>query len=448
MISYMRDNTFSKVAAIAFLLTGMIMGIVLGPFFNKIGSDLLWGIVLMLAMTLTFSIVKIFVSRQRSILKTKVAPKAESEVGFVVDTFHDVVGKLKEKELELEMLTASAEEKAGSAEAYNENILQSVPSGVISVDNELYIKSINHSAEIILGITYSDTIGKQFSKVLKEPLASIFKEKQPLARNEYQYVTNDNKHIWLGITSSELLNGDGVKAGYTFVFSDLTDIKSLQAQVELKHRLSQLGEMSAGISHELRNSMSVIAGYAKLLGKKVEVTNKSTVESITSEIAHMDQIISELLAFAKPSVLSREDVNLNNLIDQTVTSIKFDKTNVEVSIFADSPITVKADGLLLRQALSNLLINAAESMAGQGKIDITLKHLKNKAEITVRDTGGGIPDDITQKIFLPFFSTKQDGTGFGLALVQKIIVSHGGSIEVESREREGTIFRVVLPLVS
>lgn len=444
----MRDNTISKVTVISFLLIGMIMGIILGPFFNKIGSDILWGIIVMLASVLTWSIVKAFISRQKSILKKTDTPKAESEVGFVVDTFHDVVGKLKEKELELEKLKASAEEKADRAEAYNENILQSVPSGVISVDNEFHIKSINHSAEHILGIKSGDTIGKQFSKVFKEPLSSIVNEKQPLARNEYQYATNDNRHIWLGITSSELLNGEGVKIGYTFVFSDLTDIKSLQSQVELKHRLSQLGEMSAGISHELRNSMSVISGYAKLLGKKVADTNKSTVDSITSEITHMDQIISELLAFARPSVLNREDVDLNNLIDKAVSSIKVDRKDIEVYVRADSTISVKADGLLLRQALSNLIINATESMSGHGKIDITLKQLKNKAEITVIDTGCGIPEDIRQKIFLPFFSTKPDGTGFGLALVQKIIVSHGGSIEVNSREREGTTFRVVIPDVS
>ena len=444
----MGNNTLSKVTVISFLLIGIILGIILGPFFEKIGSDILLGIFVLLAIVLTYALVRAFIFRQRNTLKKPDSPKAESQVGFVVDTFHDVVGRLKEKELELEKLKTSAEEKAGRAEAYNENILQSVPSGVISIDNDLRIRSINHSAENILGIKSSDTLGKQFSNVFKEPLSSILNEKQPLARIEYQYVTNDNRHIWLGITSSELINGEGEKIGYTFVFSDLTDIKSLQAQVELKHRLSQLGEMSAGISHELRNSMSVISGYATLLGKKVEDTNKSTVESITSEIAHMDQIISELLAFARPSVLNREDIDLNNLIEKTISSINVDKKDIEISVHADSPVSVKADGLLLRQALSNLLINAAESMSGQGKIDITLKQLKNKAEITVKDAGSGIPEDIRQKIFLPFFSTKQDGTGFGLALVQKIIVSHSGSIEVDSREEEGTAFRVVLPLVS
>ncbi len=444
----MSNNTFSKIPVISFLLVGMILGVVLGPFFEKTGSDILRGTIASLAIVLTYFMIRIFIRRQRNILKTPDSPKAGSHVGFVVDTFQDVVGKLKEKELELEKLKASAEEKAGRAEAYNENILQSVPSGVISIDNDLRIRSINHSAENILGITSSDTIGKQFSKVFNEPLSIIVNEQQPLARNEYPYVTNDNRHIWLGITSSELLSGEGVKLGYTFVFSDLTDIKSLQVQVELKHRLSQLGEMSAGISHELRNSMSVIAGYAKLLGKKVEGPNKSTVDSITSEITHMDQIISELLAFARPSVLSREDIDLNGLLEKTISSIKFDKKDIDVSVHADSPISIKADGLLLRQALSNLLINAIESISGNGKIDITLKQLQNKFEITVQDTGCGIPEDIRQKIFLPFFSTRQNGTGFGLALVQKIIVSHGGSIEVDSREQEGTTFRVVLPLVS
>ncbi len=442
----MRDNTVSKAAVISFLLIGMITGIIIGPFFDKVGADILWGIVISLAFVLTWSVIRVFVKRQRNILKTPDSPKAGSQVGFVVDTFQDLVGKLKEKELELEKLKASAEEKADRAEAYNENILQSVPSGVISIDNELRIRSINHSAENILGIKSSAAIGKQFNEVFKEPLSSVVKEKHPLARDEYQYITVDNRHIWLGITSSELLNGEGLKIGYTLVFSDLTDIKSLQVQVELKHRLSQLGEMSAGISHELRNSMSVISGYAKLLGKKVDDINKSTVESIVDEISHMDQIISELLAFAKPSVLNREKVDLNLLMNKTVSSIAGDKQDISISLKADRPVSVKADGLLLRQALSNLLYNAIESISGQGRIDLTLKALQDKAEITIGDTGCGISEDIRQKIFLPFFSTKQDGTGFGLALVQKIIVSHGGSIEVDGKEKQGTTFRIVLPL--
>ncbi|UCH79947.1 MAG: PAS domain S-box protein [Nitrospiraceae bacterium] len=428
------------------MLIGIITGITLGPFFEKVGLDILWGIVVMLAIVLTYSLVKIVISRHRTIIRNPANPKADSEVGFVVDTFHDVVSKLKEKEAELEKLKASAEEKADRAEAYNENILQSVPSGVISLDNELRIRSINNSAENILGVRFGDAIGKQFNEVFLEPLSSVFNEQHPLARDEYQYVTVDNRHIWLGITSSELYNGEGSKIGYTLVFSDLTDIKSLQAQVELKHRLSQLGEMSAGISHELRNSMSVISGYAKLLGKKVNEINRSTVESIISEIGHMDQIISELLSFAKPSVLVKEDVELNSLIERTISSIARDKKDIPIALKADSPVTIKADGVLLRQALSNLLINAIEAISGQGRIDITLKELQNKAEVTIKDNGCGIPEDIRQKIFLPFFSTKQEGIGFGLALVQKIIVSHGGSIEVNGKEKKGTTFRIELPL--
>ncbi|MCP4295104.1 MAG: hypothetical protein GY786_05820, partial [Proteobacteria bacterium] len=205
---------------------------------------------------------------------------------------------------------------------------------------------------------------------------------------------------------------------------DLTDIKALQSQVELKQRLSQLGEMSAGISHELRNSMSVISGYAKLLSKKVEASNKTTVDAIQSEINIMDRIISELLAFAKPSVLNREELVINDLIKEAVAGVMGRYDSVDVTFNANAPLSIKADKVLLRQALTNLLMNAVEAMPGGGNLEIHLRHSHSKAEIHIKDTGCGIPDDIKDKIFLPFFTTKQEGIGFGLALVQKIIISH------------------------
>jgi signal transduction histidine kinase len=216
--------------------------------------------------------------------------------------------------------------------------------------------------------------------------------------------------------------------------------------VELQQRLSQLGEMSAGISHELRNSMSVIAGYAKLLGKKVDPAAQPTVDAISAEINNMDKIISELLAFAKPSVLSREPVDLNDLLSNTIASAVSAHEAVKTSIQASETITVQADEVLMRQALSNLFQNAVEAMPDGGSIEIILDKFQSSAQISIKDTGAGIPQNIIQKIFLPFYTTKAQGIGFGLALVQKIIVSHSGTIEVSSKEGEGTTFRIVLPL--
>lgn len=396
--------------------------------------------------TVLLLVITAYIYKKKKALKQAENAKEHSGLGFVVETFHELVNKLKEEEKKLEQLRAFAEEKALSLEVYNENVLQSVPSGVISINNELKIKSMNQAAERILGISAKEVIDKNFMEVFNEPLITIMRGDKPVSRAEYPYVTGDGRHIWIGVTTSELKNTGGEKMGMIFVFTDLTDIKALQAQVELKKRLSQLGEMSAGISHELRNSMSVISGYAKLLGKKVDASNKATVDAIQAEIGNMDKIISELLSFAKPAAPLKEKTDLNVLLSETLAAVIGDSDTIHVSTNYEKPVSINADVVLLRQALSNLIINAVEATPDGGSIDIGLSCIRNRAEINIRDTGCGISRDAQQKIFLPFYTTKQEGTGLGLALVQKIIVAHGGSIEVESEAGKGTAFRITLPM--
>jgi PAS domain S-box-containing protein len=429
-----------------FTLLGLVIGVLFVRGLTDNGTPFVLSAVVLSCIVVTGVAVRFYIMKQKRIIGSPETSKDGSQVGFVVDTFQDVVGRLKVKERELEQLKASAEEKAIRMEAYSENILQSVPSGVISIDNSGQIKSINQAAERILGISAHEAIERRFSDVCREPLISLVKAEKTVSRDEYAYVTNDKRNIWLGITSSRLMNSSGEKIGMIFVFTDLTDIKQLQAQVDLKQRLSQLGEMSAGIAHELRNSMSVISGYAKLLGKKVDDAGKTTAASIQAEIGTMDNIISELLAFAKPTDLNVGPVHVNELIRQAVSSVTGSRAEVNVLIHDDSPISIKADELLLKQAVSNLLTNAVEAMPQGGTIDILLRQITDRVEIRVRDTGQGIPRNVLQKIFLPFYTTKEEGIGFGLALVQKIIISHGGSIEVESEEGKGATFLITLPV--
>jgi two-component system sensor histidine kinase HydH len=439
----MGDRSFIRISTITlFVLFGSLIGVLLVQVMGGNGIQYVLGAGGLLLIVVLIVAARAYIQRGRNVMETT---GEGSEVGFVVDTFHDLMARLKEKEKELERLKAYAEEKATRIEAYNENVLQSVPSGVISIDNSNRIKSINHAAERILGIDAGGTVGREFGEVFREPLTVLLKEDKTVSRAEYPYITDDGRHIWLGITTSQLKNSAGEKIGLIFVFTDLTDIKALQSQVELKQRLSQLGEMSAGISHELRNSMSVISGYAKLLGKKVEASNRGTVDAIQSEINIMDKIISELLAFAKPTFLNKEQVIINDVIKETVETVSGSHSAVNVTINAAAPVSIKADKVLLRQALTNLFVNAVEAMPEGGRLDIDVSSLHGRAEIIIRDTGAGIPEDVAQKIFLPFYTTKQEGIGLGLALVQKIIVSHGGSIEVESKEGEGSVFRIVLP---
>ncbi|MBI4687138.1 MAG: PAS domain S-box protein [Nitrospirae bacterium] len=442
----MQDNVSIRIFTITlFIFSGLLIGVLIGPSIKDTGIKIILGAGAFLIAASIYSAVRIYLTNQRKMLKASEDIKGNSEVGFVVDTFQELVGKLKEKEKELERLKALAEDKALRIEAYNENILQSVPSGVVSLDNSLKVKSINQAAEKILGIKAEDAIDMEHRSIFNEPLAGAITGSEPVSRGEYPYATKDGRHIYLGVTTSQLLDTSGGVIGLILIFTDITEVKTLQTQIQLRERLTEIGEMSAGIAHELRNPMSVISGYAQLLSKKIDDNNKGIVNAILKEIEGMDRIISELLSFAKPSDINKTTVNVNKLIEETALSLISGNSPVSVNVNADIILNIKADEVLLRQAFTNLFLNAVEAMPEGGMIEVGLSADYGMARIKIRDTGHGIPEDISHKIFLPFYTTKEKGTGLGLALVQKIIVSHGGSIEVEGAEDEGTIFTITLP---
>jgi PAS domain S-box-containing protein len=372
-----------------------------------------------------------------------------SQVDFVVGTFHDVVAQLKEKERELEILRERAEDRATAIEGYNENILQSVPSGVISFDVDMRVAKVNHAAEKILEIDGEKVAGKDQTEVLNRPITDFLNDKKLIERGEVAYTTPSGKRIWLGLTLSPLKDKVGSVIGQILVFTDLTHLKAIEAQIELRKRLSSLGEISAGIAHEMRNPLAVISGYTKLLSRKAEKSLKPTVDAISKEIVVMDRIISDFLSFAKPAELNIEDVDLKALIENCAASVAEERDDITVGLDIAGLPPVRGDEVLMRQAFSNLIHNSAEAMPQGGSIAITASCQKDRSRgalaVSVSDTGHGISDNIKDKIFLPFFTTKERGTGLGLAIVHKIVVSHGGSISVESSEK-GTTFRIRLPL--
>jgi PAS domain S-box-containing protein len=371
--------------------------------------------------------------------------KDKSQVGFVVDTFHELVSKLKEKERELEALKKIAEQRADDVESYNRNILQSVPSGVISFDGNLKVKSINPSAERILGLRAENSLGRGCDELFKMPIIDILKKGKPVERGELQYQISDGRWVWLGLTFSPLRDSEGNDIGHILVFTDLTEFKALESQAELRKRLSSLGEMSAGIAHELRNPLGVIAGYTKLLSKKVDDSMISTVDAITKEVEVMDRIIADFLSFAKPVELTLSRINLYDLIGGCVSSIIGNNDGIEINLDIDDSVFISGDEVLLRQTFTNLIQNSVEAMKAKGRLIFKYSETEDYTEISVSDTGHGIPEGMRGKIFLPFYTTKEKGTGLGLAIVHKTIVSHGGEISVESTE-EGTTFRVRLPV--
>ena len=372
--------------------------------------------------------------------------KDSSEVGFVVDTFHELVSQLKEKERELEVLRKQAEDRATAIEGYNENILQSVQSGVVSLDEEMKITKINLAAAKILEVKKESVIGQYHTEVLNIPITDFLQNRKVIERGEISYVTPSGKRIWLGLTLSPLRNSEGATIGQILIFTDLTHLKAIESQMELRNKLSSLGEISAGIAHELRNPMGVIAGYTKLLSKKADESLRPTVDAISREIVVMNRIISDFLSFARPVELTLADIDLKAIIEYCVMATAEKRNDVDLQLSIDNLPIIQGDEVLMRQAFINLLQNSLDAMPQGGKLTIVASLSSTDfLDITVSDTGHGISENVKDKIFLPFFTTKEKGTGLGLAIVHKIVISHGGTIHADSSDK-GTAFRLRFPV--
>ncbi len=376
--------------------------------------------------------------------------KKTPDTDFIINAFHEVTKQLKEKEKELHRLKSLAEQRAENIESYNENILQCVTSGVMTFDRDCIVTTINRAAEETLGIVREQTVGKSCRELfydgeITKAVHVGLERKAPSARMESMLDRPEGK-IWLGYNTAVLTDRQGEALGIILSFTDLTEVKRLQEQMELRERLIALGEMSAGIAHELRNPMAVISGYLNLLSKKIDAQGRNIIRDIAGEINGMNRIIGDLLTFARPASLNRVKVNIRELIEGCVANVlqaTGDDPRVKTAVHAGD-ITIYADEVLMRQAVSNLLQNAIEAMPEGGTMTVETR-LGRDLKIVIRDTGMGIPADQIKKVFLPFFTTKDRGVGLGLALVHKIILSHDGRIEAESALREGTTFTITIP---
>lgn len=388
---------------------------------------------------------------------------------FMVDAFHSMVGQLKEKERELKDLKEKAEVRARSMESYNENILRNIQSGVITFDRDGHVRTANHAAESILGVIPGSADGKGaedlFGKGNWVPglVARTLAEGKPERRAEGEVAVSDKSGRWVGAGTSPLIGDDGGIEGVVLVFTDITEVKELKERMELKERLTLLGEMSAGIAHELRNPMGVISGYADLLARRLKDDEASmgATRSIHAEIKVMDEIISEFMNFSQPTELNVTEVDTKGLVEDALKSLPWiDKSIIREVVLDDGLPPVEGDAVLLRQAFANIIKNAAEAMPDGGRLSVSARLVEagkgdppggvmlpgyRYINIEVSDTGMGIFEKDLRKIFTPFFTTKEKGTGLGLALVQKILVYHGGRATVNSTQGKGTTFNVYLP---
>lgn len=382
----------------------------------------------------------------------------DSRAGFVMQTFQEVLRQLKEKEAELEHLRARAVARAEDVESYHQNILRSIASGVITCDPAGRITTFNAAAERILGYESAQVVGRTCGEVFGDdsPIPEMVKRSldrlTPISRREWRFARGSDR-AWVGLSSALLRDRSEGLIGVALVFTDLTEIKRLEERVESERRLALLGEMSAAIAHEFRNSMGTIQGWAKLLGKRVDAdaTARPMVDAVVRELGVMQRLIDDLLAFGRRMEPHREQVELRTLVYENVTA-QPDRPDVVLEIEWDTkvPDTVQWDPTLMRQVLRNLVQNAVEAMPDGGRMRLVVAlaattHSPSAVEISLSDTGVGIPAQHRERIFDPFFTLKARGHGLGLALVRKIVTAHGGQITVRSTEGSGTTFCLTIP---
>lgn len=335
-----------------------------------------------------------------------------------------------------------------------EHIVLSIPSGVLALDADDVVALINPAARAHLDAPESLLpVGASLHRnALLEPFRAIAEELdrtgETVSRKEVTISTPDGGRV-LGVTAS-LLQFDGAISGKAFLFSDLTRIRELERQAELNQQLAQIGELTAGVVHELRNPLSVISGMAELLQRKLQDDPRMRTNAglILEEVDNLERLIREFLVFSKPYEIEK------GLCDAESTAARAQKqvdrlardNGVTVTLtFAKGLPRIAADSPKLVQALSNLLRNAIEVSPSGGEVLFDVVAEEGFVCFRIADKGPGVDAGLGDDIFNAFVSKKQGGTGLGLSIVHRIVTGHGGTIRYHNADTGGAVFEVRIP---
>jgi two-component system sensor histidine kinase PilS (NtrC family) len=343
----------------------------------------------------------------------------------------------------------SSVSEIGGLRALNENILRSLSSGLLTIDQEGKVLFANPTAASLLG--HSGYLGGRDCDELIPGVRKHLDDSGGL-RNRFELTIShpvDNRRMSLGITCSPLLDERGLFLGHIVNFQDVTDLREMERVLRRNERLAALGTLAASVAHEVRNPLAAIAGCAELLEPDVSGEDKRLIHVIRSESARLADIVTDLLDYARPRKLERTKIEFGRALTELADSFRADPSNADIDLRVNvpkQPVSVELDISQITQVLWNLVRNGAEAMDGNGQLDIDLQELHSDlVRIRVHDRGKGIASKDIDRIFEPFFSTKSGGTGIGLALVHRIVEEHGGKIDVKSTVGQGTVFTIDLP---
>jgi len=341
-------------------------------------------------------------------------------------------------------------------QAYTSLLIAKLPVGVIATDASGRITTWNQAIAALIGLGKNAATGKRPADILPAPLADFFQHSdQPDEAPKESSV-----RLTFGARRCELLchplvitDSEQQFMGRVLLISDVTEIRSLEQRMRENERLAAVGRMAGGVAHEVRNPLSSIKGLALLLKNKFPAGSREqdTADLLIQETERMNRTITEMLSFTRPSALRPGQVDLARLLTRSLELIRAEAAENGIATALEAPPDlppVLGDVDRLQQVVMNVLLNAIQAMEQGGRLTVGLgvRAEGRTVELRISDTGQGIAADLLPQVFYPYFTTKQGGTGIGLAISQKIIADHGGSIEMESEPGQGATVIIQLPV--
>lgn len=434
-----------------------------GPPAGKAGAPNFWvfgtgAVGLIVVALVVLRVVRRSFQKARSESKADEAakPLSENASAFMTASMQGVIQQLRDQEKELERLHREEKERAAHSERLSEEVTRNMPAGLLVVNATGIISSSNPAAEQVLGIRglgfrrYSEALGADSE--LTRLVAACLGSGKIYRREQVEHVAPNGDKRQLGVTISPIRRAGDSIHGAICLLSDLTELAALQQQMQLKENLAALGELSAGIAHEFKNALATIQGYAQLIHGEVDGEASEYAGKILQQTRNITHVVTEFLKYARPLEIGNESVDLSSVVERVVMEVGESKPDLRVTTEGEFG-SVAGDEGLLRQAVLNLVRNAAEACEGAvggGKVvvrgEVVRSEQSGLQRISVLDNGPGIEAGAQGKLFRPFYTTKAHGTGLGLAVVQKIIVQHGGQVEAKNRPEGGAAFMVTLSL--
>ncbi len=337
------------------------------------------------------------------------------------------------------------------------SIIESVDTGIMTTTLQGRIKTFNRAAETITGLRFKSIENRQIKDIFPV-FASLFDAKEEdtiKGRREIIITGREGTQVYLGCSISPLKDRYAVQIGHILIFQDLTEIKRMEENLEKSKRLALIGEMAAGLAHEMRNPLASITGSIQLLGQtaNMEETDKRLMQIIMRGKDRLDNFVRDFLLLARPVPESREPVNVDEVAEEVVENLQMSNEWTEgikiVKTFSGENKAF-ANKEQVRQIMQNLILNALQSMEDAGNLFLEIKTVnledrKDYAAIKVTDDGCGIEEKDLKNVFEPFFTNKEKGTGLGLAIISRIVDGYGGKVKIKSQVNKGTSVTVWLP---